>query len=71
MLFLDIISAGLTEFIILLDPTTFKPRHEKLQMAVAYDQDDFVIGVFTDFSDFEELPKNGNPRERKRIPIKN
>jgi len=71
MLFLDIISAGLTEFIILLAPDALKPRHEKLQMAVAYDKQDHVVGVFTDFSDFEELPKNGNPKERKPIPIKN
>lgn len=71
ILFLDIISAGLTEFIILLVPDTFKPKHEKLQLAVAYDKQDHVVGVFTDFSDFEELPKNGNPKERKPIRIKN
>jgi hypothetical protein len=71
MLFLDIIGAGLPELIVLLAPDTLKPRHETKQMAVAYDQHGYVVGVFPDFSDFEELPENGNPDERKPIPINN
>jgi hypothetical protein len=69
VLFLDIISVGVTELFVLLDPDTFKPVHEKKQIAVAYDQQSRVVGVFVDFADFEDLPASGNSQERKSIPI--
>lgn len=69
VLFIDIIGAGLPELFVALDPETFKPAHEIRQMAVAYDSNDKVVGVFDDFSDFNELPANGVPSEKMTVPV--
>lgn len=61
LLFLDVISVGLTELFIQLDPTALNGPRKVTRIAVAYDSGDRVIGVFDDIGDFESLPEDGMP----------
>lgn len=64
MLIMDVISAGLFEFFILLGTDGFERSGLPKQMAVAYDGSDRVVGVFDDFGDFEALPADGTSGNR-------
>ena len=64
MLLMDVISAGLFEFFMLLGMDGFERSGLPKQMAIAYDSRDLVVGVFDDFGDFEVLPVDGVNRGR-------
>lgn len=59
MLFMDVITAGLFEFFMLVGTDGFDRSGLPRQMAVAYDRSERVVGVFDDFGDFEVLPADG------------
>lgn len=64
MLYLDIVSAGLAELIIAADNShggnAFKPMHTSGLLAVAYADDDRVVGVFPGITEFSVLPDDGH-----------
>jgi len=64
IVFLDAISLGLSELIWAFTPLPeFRKRD---QMAVSYDGNDRVLGVFDHFGDFDVLPADGRPDGNKR-----
>lgn len=69
MAILDAFSLGLFEFMymvgILAETGEYRLFGLTKQMAVAYDHNGSVVGVFDDFSDFDELPASGGPRDKE------
>jgi len=55
--FMDVISAGLWELFLFFEPLPELRKRE--QMAVSYDINGMVIGVFDHFGDFDVLPADG------------
>ncbi|MDH3454643.1 MAG: outer membrane protein assembly factor BamE [Desulfuromonadales bacterium] len=68
ILFLDVISAGLAELFLQLDPHSLHGPRKVRRMAVAYDRDEQVIGVFDDVGDFDVLPDNGRSERSSTVP---
>ena len=68
ILFLDVISAGLAELFLQLDPHSLHGPRKVRRMAVAYDRDEQVIGVFDDVGDFDVLPDNGGSARNTTLP---
>ncbi len=66
-IFLNVITAGLFELYEatgvtdLSRPSADDPRRVRRQVAVAYDTDDRIVGVFDGFGDFDVLPEDGRP----------
>jgi len=56
--FMDVASLGLWEFVFVINPDEEYSdiRLIKEQIAVSYNNDDVVVGVFDHFGDFDELP---------------
>lgn len=63
VVFFDVMSLGVSELVAALNKNAFAPRRIKDQMAVAYNSNDVVIGVFAPFGDFDELPPDGRSRK--------
>ena len=58
--FMDVCTVGLFELFYAIDPLPDMPgRWRYGHMAVSYDADGTVLGVFDQFGDFNRLPENG------------
>jgi len=56
---MDVVTIGITEMVgVIVGHGIYERRHQEL-MAVAYDRDDQVIGVFPHATEFEALPEDG------------
>jgi hypothetical protein len=56
---MDIVTMGITEMVPLFTKQNAYERRRQHPMAVAYDKDDHVIGVFPNATEFDELPADG------------
>ena len=56
---MDIVTMGIIEMVPLLAKNDVYERRHQHPMAVAYDRDDRVVGVFPNATEFEDLPVDG------------
>jgi hypothetical protein len=56
---MDIVTMGIIEMVPLLTKQDALERRHQHTMAVAYDREDHVIGVFPSATEFDELPADG------------
>lgn len=70
LLFMDVISLGLTEVFSAADPTGWDiPVEQRMRtLAVSYGPDEVAIGVFRDVTEFERLPDDGRPAPATGAP---
>lgn len=60
---MDIVTLGITEMVPLFAKQNALERRHQHPMAVAYDPDDRVIGVFPNATEFDALPVDGHAPE--------
>jgi hypothetical protein len=58
---MDIVTLGIIEMVPLFAKQNAYERRHPHPMAVSYDKDDRVIGVFPNGTEFDELPADGRP----------
>lgn len=58
---MDVLSVGLFELFVLMDPEMDVAKREIHELAVSYDKDDVVIGIFKDVRTNTTLPADGIP----------
>jgi hypothetical protein len=63
---MDIVTMGIVEMVPLFTKNDAYERRHQHPMAVAYDRDNRVVGVFPNATEFDELPADG----RSSVPAK-
>ena len=58
---MDIVTLGIVEMVPLFTKKDAYERRHQHPMAVAYDRDDRVVGIFPNATEFEDLPADGRP----------
>ena len=58
---MDVVTMGIVEMVPLFTKVDVYERRHQHPMAVAYDSDERVIGVFANATEFDALPEDGKP----------